>query len=73
MHECLVIKTVLKQHVLDNANGACSQSVARGLVWGQVVDDNVPVLGSVFELRVVALDFPQPAEQKEHFFHVSDD
>jgi hypothetical protein len=69
---------MFKQHVLDNADGAFSQSVARGLVRGQVVDDNVPVLGPVFELcsearSIVALDFPRPAEQKEHFFHVSDD
>jgi hypothetical protein len=40
MHEGLVIKMVFKQHVLDDADGAFSQSVARGLVRGRVVDNN---------------------------------
>jgi hypothetical protein len=77
MHECLVIKMVLKQHVLYIAGGAFSQAVACGLVWGRVVDDNVPVLGPVLELcsearPVVALDLPWPAKQIEHFLHVPD-
>jgi hypothetical protein len=73
MHECLVIKMVFKQHVLDDADSAFSQSVAHGLVRGRVVDDKVPVVGPVLELRskarpVVALDFPPACRAKRTFF-----
>jgi hypothetical protein len=78
MHECLVVEMVLKQQMLDDADGAFSQAVACGLVRGRVVDNDVPVLGPVLELcsetrSVVALYFPWPPEKVEHFLHVPDD
>jgi hypothetical protein len=64
---------MFKQHVLDDANGPLCQSVARLVVRGGVVDDNVSLLGPVLELcfearSVVAFDFPRSAQQKEHLF-----
>jgi hypothetical protein len=37
MHECLVIKMVFKQHVLDNAEGAFSQPLLLGLFGAELL------------------------------------